>query len=288
MRRQSRRPQLNDAQRPTGAIFTGLPNAQKIARAMAALGLIAAGASAEPTARFGDVGAPPAPAGVGPAKAASAPVADPTRQERRTPPPRQPPKSWATRAAMEYVHQAERRVANSDLAGALRAYTDAIQMDPSYGPAYLGIGGLRERMADFVEAERVYSVALRLRGVANIALARRALLRHRLGRKAAAFADLEKAVQRGRSAGMHGRILAGWYVERQAWPAALALWRRILAEHDSDPESDQAREARVQVHALTLLAATSDPVVVGGADHPSWVRRALASMARRGPVLRQR
>jgi tetratricopeptide (TPR) repeat protein len=225
-------------------------------------------AAAEPTARFGDVPARPTP------KAAPAPQppADGVREPRRA--AREP---WGRSSARELVRRAEAHAVRGDPAVALTEYNEALRFDPSYGPAYLGLAGLREALRDLAEAERVYDAAARLPDSRADALAGRARVRRALGRDDDAFRDLEISVelvpQRERL-----RTLADWYVERRAWPAALGAWRRLLSLLEAE-ESVDRQEARLRVQALTVLASESDPVQAPPSR--SWVRRSMASMAKR-------
>ena len=156
-------------------------------------------------------------------------------------------------------------------------------MDSSYGAAYLALGHLREALGDASQAERAYTEAIRLEMVGPDALTRRAKLRHRLGRVDDALRDLEAAVARDPRSRRRAQLLAHWYVERNAWPAALAVWRRLLAELENEPVSDATRTAQVQVRALSLLAADADPVAAPDRQHPSWVRHAMSVLVRQRP-----
>ncbi len=189
--------------------------------------------------------------------------------------------SWATRRAQSYVERAQTHARRGDVALALQAYSEAIRVDGSHGPAYLGLAWLREGLGDFAEAERLYAAASRLASVAPEAYTRRARLRNKLGRGQEALRDLETAVRLDPESPVRTRELAAWYAERQAWPAALALWRRVLAESEEDGNAREIAEARVQVHALSLLAGESDPVIGAARAHPNWVRRSIRSAAQR-------
>jgi tetratricopeptide (TPR) repeat protein len=189
--------------------------------------------------------------------------------------------SWATRRARNYVERAQSHTRRGDVALALQAYSEAIRVDGSHGPAYLGLAWLREGLGDFGEAERLYAAASRLAPVAPEAYARRARLRSKLGRGQEALRDLEAAVRLDPESPARARELAAGYAERQAWPAALALWRRVLAGAEEDGNAREIAEARVQVQALSLLAGESDPVVGAARAHPNWVRRSIRSTAQR-------
>jgi hypothetical protein len=58
----------------------------------------------------------------------------------------------------------------------------------------------------------------------------------------------------------------------------LSLWRRTSAQSRED---DRDRRTRLQVRALTLLAAELDPVTAGAGRGYSWARRAMAKIAAR-------
>lgn len=230
---------------------------------------------AAPTARFDDAAPPTAAEPVRRAEPERPP--QPKARTAETP---SPSESWATRAARELVARAARASARGARGDALTLLNDALRMDPTYGPAYVELGKLREALGDPLEAERVYGVATRFsRGRAE-AHAARAALRHRAGRTQDALSDLEAAVALRDGDLALVELLLRWYVETRAWPAALATARRSVALLERQgPERDGAlAQARLQVRALAILAAETDPV-----QQPSttWVRRALASIARR-------
>src|SRR5262249_41928699 len=66
----------------------------------------------------------------------------------------------ATSSAAELVREARAHEAAREDELAIRRYSEALSIDPTYGDAYLGLGALRLRRGDAREAERVYSVAL--------------------------------------------------------------------------------------------------------------------------------
>jgi tetratricopeptide (TPR) repeat protein len=162
---------------------------------------------------------------------------------------------------------------------ATRRFAEAISLDPTYGPAYLELGAVRELSGDVAEAERTYGVALERVPNFAPALRARAALMARLGQSDRAIADLE-AVARLEETADALRDLAARYVELRAWPAALTTWRRAVALAEQTSDAALAHEAALQVRALTLLAAELDPVWSGTTSR-DWVRRAEASVARR-------
>lgn len=241
-------------------------------------------AVAEPTARFGDVQpakkkpAAPKPAAPKPAAQKPAPVRHagaPLPGDDVAPPSH----SWARNSIAELMRRARDDERHGEAARAMTAYTRAIQLDPTYGPAMLRLGRLREAAGDVREAERLYTAAARLREYAAEALEHRAKLLLHNGQKAEAFRDLRAAVARDDQNTALRRELASWYAKRRMWPAALAEWRRLAALLEAKSGSPGLRQARLQVKALAVLAGSCDPVRAG-ASNTSWVRRALASMAR--------
>jgi tetratricopeptide (TPR) repeat protein len=190
-----------------------------------------------------------------------------------------PPDSWPRASARALAARAERLVERGETAEAMRLFNDAIRMDPSFAPAYLALGALRQAQRDHAEAERLYTEATRFPEATAEALERRARARRERGRQAEAFDDLRAAIEQDPRAKHRLRLLASWYVERRAWPAALGTWRRLAALLEQEGASEELRQARVQIRALGMLAAELDPVTAA-AGHPSWVRRSMTRIAR--------
>lgn len=231
-------------------------------------------ALATPTARFDDPVPRPLPLSPPPAARGPAPA----------PAPAAPSESWATRAARELVDRAAQARSSGDAGRALAWLTEAIRMDPSYGPAYFALGSLREALGDLGEAERVYDLALRLPSATAEALARRAGLRRRRGDSRGALSDLAASLERAPDHLERLETLAGWYVEASNWIGALSSLRRVLVLLEQrEASSAEVRDARTRVRALMVLAAELDPVRVGSHDHPHWVRRTMARVADRSP-----
>jgi tetratricopeptide (TPR) repeat protein len=221
-----------------------------------------AAAAAEPSARYDDVPTRPQPAAPAPSRAAPA--------EQRY---------WSTTAAEHLCDRAFTFEQRGQLERALVAYTEALNIDPTYGPAWLGLGRLRASLRDYAEADRVLTAAARVPHLMPDALTERASVRRRAGRHADARADLELAIQLEPTY-ERVRELSSWYIEERAWPAALALWRRWAAALGETRGSAAHDEALLQVKALTVLAGETDPAL-RGKEERNWVRRALASIARR-------
>ncbi len=175
--------------------------------------------------------------------------------------------------------RAQRFEASGRISEAIGAYTESLRLDPTRGPALLALGRLRARIGDPGEAERLFSMAARDPDVESEALTERARLRRSQGRDAEALTDLENASSHAAKPDGDAE-LATWYAERRAWLAALSEWRRVAAEATSD---DLAARAKLEVRALTVLAAELDPVAAGAAKSATWTRRMLYRLADQKP-----
>jgi tetratricopeptide (TPR) repeat protein len=179
----------------------------------------------------------------------------------------------------ELTRQGRVHAARGEDALAVRRFDEAVRLDPSYGPAYLELAAARERAGDLTEAERTYDVAIEHVPNFIAAFRARAALLHRIGEAARELADLEHLAHIAEGPDTL-RALGNGYVENKAWPAALAVFRRLRAFADEQGDDALTREASLQVRALMLLSAELDPVTSGQSQR-GWVRRALASAARR-------
>ena len=203
-----------------------------------------------------------------------------------TAPAQEPPEpapiatSWATTQAAELTRQAREHAAHGEADVALTRYAEAARLDPTYGPAYLGLASVYEARGDVSEAERSYAVGLdHVPGFAD-ALVSRARLRSALHRPAEAAADLEAAASLRPETVALLRELAGAYVAAGALPAALAVTRRLAALAEAQQDGRGASEARVGARALALLVGDVDPVSAGQRGRGA-VRHALWLGARR-------
>lgn len=162
---------------------------------------------------------------------------------------------------------------------AARRYNEALALDGSLSEAWLALGALRTRQGDHREAERVYAVCVaRLPGLQAARLAHAESL-HALGRTDEAVNEIEtlaRAVPRER------RRVALWYSEEGRFPAALAMWRLVLARAVVDHDDETVAEARSMVRALVLVAKPFDPAAYPAGD--SRVRQMLGRIARNGGV----
>jgi tetratricopeptide (TPR) repeat protein len=185
----------------------------------------------------------------------------------------------------ELVRSGRAQEASGEVDRALRLYTDAITLDPTCAPAYLGLGALRERSLDLREAERVYSIALEHVPTLAEAHARRAGVRFKLGLRDDAVAELRALIDApddpsGRSATSALRQLATWYGEERQLPAQLACWRRLLALAEKLADETLMKESKTMVRALQVLVGPADPVTQPIRPTPmrALVARAAASL----------
>jgi tetratricopeptide (TPR) repeat protein len=185
----------------------------------------------------------------------------------------------ATSSSDELVRQARAHEAAREDDVAVRRYMEALQVDPTSRDAWLGLGALRLRLGDALEAERVYFAALERVPTLHRALEGRARARWAMGHRGEAEADLETyAMLEGGPVAL--RELADWYGIEGRTPAQLATWRRLLAIAALGQDASAEHEARRMVRALVIMVGGADPATspVG----PDATRRALASIAKRG------
>jgi len=223
----------------------------------AAIALAALLALAEPRVAYAESAAEPAPA------RAPAPASE----------------GWSRRLARSHFERALELEARGDVAQALREYTEAIAIDSTLGDAYVHLGALRERMGDAREAELVYSEAVRLGDSRARALLLRSHLQRAAGRVAQAVSDLEASVELDPNPDALTE-LAHHYVEAHAWSAALAAYRRIARSALESGDQAGLERARLELRALRVLAAETDPSAQHAKKH-DWIARALISIARR-------
>lgn len=186
--------------------------------------------------------------------------------------------SFVRNLAQRALERGIAQEARGDIAQALTSYDEAVRTDTTLGAAALRLGSLRERMGDREEAELLYSHATSSADSAADAYYARALLRNAAQRRKEAVLDLGQAVALSPRP-ERLRLLGSWYVEARLWPAALAVYRTLLADAEAGGDEAAERDARLTVVALSWLAGDSDPVL-SGISSPDWVRRSLARAAR--------
>jgi tetratricopeptide (TPR) repeat protein len=173
--------------------------------------------------------------------------------------------------------RARRYLQRRDILQALTVYSRAVTLDPTCASALLELARLRAQLGDMVEADRLYARALRQSGARAQIYRERALVRRRQGYTMDAADDLRAAIEHGASDLATLRLLASWYVELRAWPAALAQYRVIVQMLSDSRAADELGVARVQLRALVVMAAETDPVL-NGADSDNWVRRSMSHL----------
>lgn len=186
---------------------------------------------------------------------------------------------WSRRLAESHYQRAAELERRGDIAQALREYSETIAIDATLGAAYLRLGALREQMGDTREAELVYSEGIRLSDARAQALVQRSHLHRAAGQRERAIADLQAAVElEPRREAL--AELAQHYVEAHAWVAALATYRRIVSSAVESGDAAAESSARLEAHALRVLAAEADPSTRSVKKH-DWVGRSLSRIARR-------
>jgi tetratricopeptide (TPR) repeat protein len=186
--------------------------------------------------------------------------------------------SFVRRLAERALERGILQEARGDIAQALTSYDEAVRTDSTLGTAALRLGALRERMGDPNEAELLYTRALSAPDSTAIGYFARGMLRNAAHRRREATADVAEAVALSPQP-VWLRVLGGWYVEAQLWPAALATWRALAAQAEAAGNQAELREARLTVVALSWLASDTDPVLAGMSSN-DWVRRSLSRAAR--------
>jgi Flp pilus assembly protein TadD len=185
----------------------------------------------------------------------------------------------AASSADELVRQARAHEAAHEDDVAVRRYMEALTVDPTSSEAWMGLGGLRLKLGDAAEAERVYAAALEHVPTLHRALAGRARALWAMGQRHDAETTLDAyASMEGDATAL--RELAGWYGTEGRTPAQLATWRRLLAMAARDADANAEREAKRMVRALVILVGGADPAAAPAQPDPT--RRALATIARRG------
>lgn len=237
-------------------------------------------AHAQSTGRFADVPSAAPEKAATPAAPAVSPPPPISAPPSRPPASNEPPVGFTRRLAQNHFERALVLEERGDVAQALSEYSRAIEIDSTWGDAYLRLGALRERMGDPREADLVYSIAVRLTDTRVRALVQRSHLRRNAGLGADALHDLEAAIAIADDDRSLLAELAQDYVERHAWSAALAVFRRIASLANESGETEALTHAKLEVRALRVLAAETDATREHGAKH-DWVQSALASIARR-------
>lgn len=175
--------------------------------------------------------------------------------------------------------------ASGDPDRALRAYNDAIGLDPTCRDAYLRLGAIREARRDYREAERVYSTAIDHVPAAREPVLRRAAVRLLLGLEAEGLAELRALGEAEpedepalRVAVDALRRLDDWFAAHDQIAARLGIWRRLLVLADRSADGPLLAQARTMSRALALVVGPADPVTKPSG--PVGLRLVIARSAR--------
>jgi Tfp pilus assembly protein PilF len=171
--------------------------------------------------------------------------------------------AWATTQARERTALAltlTQRGADED---ARLRLEEAIQFDPTYGPAHAALGALHEKSERWDEAERVYSRALdKVLGMASAHLGR-ARARIALGKLADAAADVAAARLGGADRAVTLDLQVRLDIERGHLLSALGAARGLLQHFLAAGDAAKAADEKIRVEALLRLVGSLDPVTAG-------------------------
>lgn len=185
-----------------------------------------------------------------------------------------PAENWATKRARELTDAAEeqQRAGHGDVAA--QRFRQAIEIDSTFGRAYLGLGALRVAEGDLVEAERTYSAGLEHIAGFTEGFVGRASVRRRLDKRQGVVSDLESALSFAPTDTKIALELVNAAIRIGNLPFALGVARRAWRIADAAGDAASARDARLSIRALQILIADLDPVGAANVDSP--VRRAIA------------
>jgi tetratricopeptide (TPR) repeat protein len=186
--------------------------------------------------------------------------------------------NWATARARALTEEGARHrtAGRTDLA--IARFVQALEMDGTFGAAYLGLAEVREATGEIEEAERVLALGLdRIPGFTDGLRARAGLLA-RAKRLPEAVESLRQALASAPNDPIMLRELIDLAVRARRLPVALAAARRLSTVAHSLGDGATARDAAVTAIALGRLLADTDPVT-SARKSPDAVRRAIARAA---------
>lgn len=188
--------------------------------------------------------------------------------------------NWATQRARELTGQGDAQRDGGHVDLAIERYRQAIEIDPTFGNAYLALGKLREGSGDVVEAERTYSTGIdHVAAFAEGFLARGELRAH-LAKPEPAMVDLMAALALKSDDLPSHRRVRDVCITLGKLPVALAIGRKMVALAHSQADLAAEHDAEITVSALSMLIGFVDPVADG--THRGAVRLALAKLATHG------
>jgi tetratricopeptide (TPR) repeat protein len=186
--------------------------------------------------------------------------------------------SWATKRARDLTEQAAGHRAAGRTDDALSRYRQAIEMDGTYGPAYLGLAELREATGDVDEARQVLLLALEAIPSFQEARVAHADILHRAKRYSESTVLLVEALKLDRDSVPLLEKVLRTAPRAGALPVALGAARRLAALAKARGDDRAAADAEITARALTRLVSEADPVK-RGRKHAEQARRALAVAA---------
>jgi len=185
--------------------------------------------------------------------------------------------NWATKRAEERTQSARVLIQKGESDSAIARLNEAISFDSSYGPAYLELGKVQEKLGHTDRAEHAYQLGLeRTTDVAALHLAR-ARLRARTGHFEAAAGDLEQAMGAGADKRATLVEMVELRVRSGMHPAALSASRALLEFARRAADADALAAEKVRARALATLARDVDPVAQGASGR-GLARSALAKL----------
>ncbi len=190
-----------------------------------------------------------------------------------------PTESWATTRARSLVEQGSAHRAAGHVELALARFREAIEMDGTFGPAYLALADLREATGDVDEADRVLALSLDRIPSFSEGLAKRAELFTRADRPRDATAALLLALDARPDDPALLAKLVDSAAKARLFPVALRAARRLAALSHARGDAAAEREAMLTATALAMLVGPSDPVA-DGVRSKERARRALARLTR--------
>jgi len=155
------------------------------------------------------------------------------------------PTPWPTQRAAELVEDGRAHEKNGQTDEAVDLYREAIQIDPTFGDAYLALAALRTATGDVAEAETTYAAGIdHVLGFTEAYVARAELLRGE-GKARAALTDLVAASMLAPTDAVVAKKLLDAAISAGQLPLALGTARRmvVLAHDAGDAPNEKSAAA---------------------------------------------
>ncbi len=186
-----------------------------------------------------------------------------------------PEENWATKQARTLTSQGRAAAGNGQADVAIRRFLDAIELDGTYGPAYLALADLRTRSGEVDEAEKVLDLGLdRIVGFSEGLRAKAELkvTTKRFDAATSLFVDVLKSAPDDRTT-LERLIEVATKADRL--PVALGAARKLHALAVASGNESERKNAASTVRVLMKLLGSVDPVL-GTQPSRERARRALA------------